>query len=321
MTSETVLAAIRRHHQSPEVLRQWARDNLGLFDRLALDELERLVLDSPGPGTRLAGGSDTRDLFDPERVAENVFAPADIKVELLLLDLLEMISSLRRDHTRQLGILQQWTTRLVQLGVLDDAHDRCQAALTLIRERGLGDEHETDMRQQLAIIFQEAGLHDRAVSEFERVLEFDVRSGDRLGVARTTGNLAIAHGAAGDQERALALHGQAAEHFTACAEDPRWTVPAVRGAGLEYLQIGLTLEKMHREDEALTFLDHGTQILRAMPGESDRPLVTALLAMARCARTLGLADQALAAAEEAATRAAEAGMPELAAEARDLLRP
>jgi tetratricopeptide (TPR) repeat protein len=265
----------------------------------------------PRARMRPAGYEPEQLIQEPEKLAQDVVAPGGIQVQLLLLELLELVTSLQSNSIRQLGVLQRWSGRLAELGILDDAHDRCQDALALIRERGLDKGDEIDMLQQLAMIYREAGLARRAVTTFEHVLAFDEQAGDRLGIARSTGNLAGAWSAAGDYERALQLHQAAIQHFMDCAEDPRFMVPALRGVAIELLNAGLTLEKLHRARDALEHLEQSISTLhglsRSIPDGFARELTTALLASARCASQLGLLDQAQAAASEAANLAARAG--------------
>jgi tetratricopeptide (TPR) repeat protein len=318
---DTVLAAIWQHHGAAGQLRAWATDHLSSFGPRELDELEGLAEQLAGPGTFLSKRMQSAEL-EPEQVAHNLFAPGDVRVQLLLLELLELISSRQSDSVRQLRVLQRWSGRLAELGILDDAHDRCQDALALIRERGLGETHEIDMRQYLAMIYQQAVLPRRAIAEFERILAFDEQAQDQLGIARSTGNLAGAWSAAADHEQALTLHQVAIRLFMHCTEDPWLMVPALRSVAVEFLNAGLTLERLHRIPDALEYLEHSISTMRGLdssdPGGFARELTAALLASARCTRQLGFPDRAQAAAAEAAGLAAQAGLRDLFEQARHL---
>lgn len=320
---DDVLAAIWRHHSDVDQLREWAADNFSLFSMRELDELERVVEELSEPGSRLRTRMEPAG-FEPEQLVQNLFAPGDIRVQLLLLELLEQIASLQSDSVRQLRVLQRWSERLIELGILDDAHDRCQDTLALIRARGLDERHEIGVLEQLAMIYRKAELPHRAVTTFERVLALDEQAGDRLGIARSTGNLASAWRAAGDHKRALQLHAAAIQHFMDCTKDPQSMVPAMQGAAIELLNAGLTLEQARRARDALEYLEQSISALRgfgrSVPDGFVREVVTALLASARCAGQLGLHDRAQAAAGEAADLAAQAGLHDLFEQAQRLYR-
>lgn len=326
---DAVVDAIATHHAAPEALLAWAAEHLEIFDGPFVDELERFALDLRAPGALLHDRRRHPDDLDVNDVVNALFLPGDVRVQLLIFELLAFVTGHRGDPRRQAEILSHWAGRLRELGVLDDAYDRYEDVLEIVRAHALGDAKESDVLQRLADILLAAGLARRAIRVLEEELAIDERRSDPLLSAQTTGNLAQAWEACGEPERALELHYAAIERIRACDTERDETLSAYRlldgldvpaTLGLELLNTGLTLERLGRDADAMqVFKDSVAEFERTPFGpQTPRARIVALLAVARVARRLGRGEEAKDAALHASFRAHAGGFDDLWREAMEL---